>query len=252
MIAEEQDQCVAVSIVIPCYHEAGAIASLAGQLSAVQQKFAGQFDLEFVLVDDGSRDDTFSEMTEHFGDKNNVTLIRHLQNRGVAAAILTGLNAARSEIVVSMDSDCTYDPLTIDELILALDAKTVMVTASPYHPLGRVVGVPRWRLLLSQRASRMYRRRLNINLYTYTSCFRAYRRSQFINMELSDGGFVGIAEMLWLAAKDGGRIVEIPAELKTRQIGYSKLKTVPVIRKHLALMRRIRRAGKTRTPRIAA
>jgi dolichol-phosphate mannosyltransferase len=234
-------------VIVPCFNEGGTIAALSQKLMEFNAKFFGRFDSRFILVDDGSSDSTHRELLEHFGGRQGFLIIRHGENRGIAAAIMTGMRAAETEIVVSIDSDCTYDPLQIDRLLEKFDEQTAMVTASPYHPRGRVIGVPKWRLWLSRQASRKYRKAIGAPLHTFTSCFRAYRRSFFHDMELHDGGFVGIAEMLWLTIRRGGVVVEVPAELSTRKLGFSKLRTIPVIRKHLTLLRRIQRTPTAQT-----
>ncbi|MBJ6923090.1 glycosyltransferase family protein, partial [Vibrio cholerae] len=71
-----------------------------------------------------------------------------------------------------------------------------MITASPYHPEGGVRNVPGWRLLLSKGAAFAYRLVLRSNLSTYTSCFRVYRKTAVANIEIENGGFLGVAEML--------------------------------------------------------
>ncbi len=230
-----------ISVIVPCFNESGTITALSGRLAEFRQKFRSVLNAEFIFVDDGSSDSTATELEAEFGDHLDCQIIRHPSNRGIAAAIMTGILAAKNEVVVSMDSDCTYDPLTIDQLIAPLTGSVVLVTGSPYHPLGKVVGVPSWRLGLSRCASSLYRRSMGVALHTYTSCFRAYRRSFFLDMHLEESGFVGIAELLWQTACRGGEIVEVPAVLSTRKIGHSKLKTIPVIRKHLSFIRRIRR-----------
>lgn len=230
-----------ISVVVPCFNEGGTIVALQNKLQEFETKFGKRFDTQFLLVDDGSTDSTHHELMQHFGGRKGFLIIRHGNNRGIAAAIMTGIQMASTEIVVSMDSDCTYDPLHVDRLVDCIDENTVMVTASPYHPEGRVVGVPKWRLWLSRQASRKYQKATGAPLHTFTSCFRAYRRKFYENMELQEGGFVGIAEMLWLTLRSGGKVVEVPAELSTRKLGFSKLRTIPVIRKHLSLLRRIHR-----------
>ncbi len=245
-MAERPELCTQqVSVVVPCYNECDGIESLAQTLDKCREKFSHRFSTHFILVNDGSTDNTHSLLIKHFGGRDGFLIINHGINRGIAAAIMTGIRASRSDVVVSMDSDCTYDPLTLDQLVDAMSDDIAMVTASPYHPHGRVVGVPAWRLWLSRQASKRYQKALGLHLHTYTSCFRAYRRSFFLDMELCDGGFVGIAEMLWLTARRGGKIVEVPAELTTRKVGFSKLRTFPVIKKHLALLRRIHRTPMT-------
>ena len=82
-----------------------------------------------------------------------------------------------TDVVCSMDCDCTYDPHELGSMIPLLADDVDVVTASPYHPLGTVRNVPRWRLFLSKSLSRLYRVVLRQKLYTYTSCFRVYRRA---------------------------------------------------------------------------
>ena len=83
--------------------------------------------------------------------------IRHPENRGVAAAIMTGIRNAPTEIVCSIDCDCSYDPSTLARMIPLLQ-NADMVTASPYHPQGSVRNVPGWRLVLSKTLSRSLQR----------------------------------------------------------------------------------------------
>ena len=81
-------------------------------------------------------------------------------------------------------------------MIPLLGPDVSVVTASPYHPQGRVKNVPSWRLGLSRGASFLYRRVFRQQLHTYTSCFRVYRRSALQGLEIDEGGFLGVAEML--------------------------------------------------------
>jgi hypothetical protein len=111
-----------------------------------------------------------------------------------------------------------------------------LVTGSPYHPLGKVRDVPRWRLTLSKVASSLYRRVLRNKLYTYTSCFRVYRRSAILNLDLKQNGFLGIAELIVKLDLQGSVIVECPASLEGRVSGTSKMKIIRVIAGHLCLL----------------
>src|SRR5512143_2508186 len=92
------------------------------------------------------------------GHRADCLTIRHTENRGVADAILTGLVAAPTELVCSIDADCTYDPQQLESILPPLVDGAALVTASPYHPEGRVRNVPEWRLVLSRTLSHIYRR----------------------------------------------------------------------------------------------
>ena len=232
-------QIAIISLVVPCFNESDGLDQLVERLKTVRTAFSEQIDLQVVLVDDGSSDGTAEGLEQRFGHLDWAKVIRHLSNRGLAAAILTGINASSSELVASMDADCTYDPMQIMELWKVMGQETAIVTASPYHPLGLVEGVPAWRLLLSKTASFGYGWLTRTPVCTYTSCFRVYRRKWVAGMSLRNEGFVGIAEMLWDVSRRGGTIAEAPAKLTSRRIGFSKMKTLPVIMTHLQLMTRI-------------
>jgi polysaccharide deacetylase family protein (PEP-CTERM system associated) len=238
-LASRTGRKTAVSIVAPCFNEELALPYLANTLEGVREKLAGQYDLQFVLVDDGSSDRTWPSMEKIFGKSADVKLVRHEVNRGVAAAILTGIRAADADVVCSIDCDCTYDPLELERMIPLLTADAAMVTASPYHPQGGVRNVPGWRLVLSRGASWLYRRTLRQKLSTYTSCFRVYRKSAVAEMKIDEPGFLGVAEILGRVDLAGGRIVEFPAVLDSRIIGRSKMKTVRTILGHLKLLSKL-------------
>ena len=192
----------------------------------------------FLFVDDRSTDRTWDVMHEVFGAKPNCRFVRHEKNSGVSAAILTGIKHAETEIVCSMDCDCSYDPVELKRMIPLLTDDVDLVTASPYHPKGRVKNVPGWRLLLSKGLSLMYRIVLPTRLHTWTSCFRIYRKSVIEQLPLVENGFLGTAELVAHLALRGRRIVEHPATLEVRIFGDSKMKTCRTIRGHLRLIAR--------------
>ncbi len=228
-----------ISIVIPCYNEERSLAFLENTLNEVAGQLGDKYSIQYVLVDDCSTDGTWASLQARFGERSDCTLVHHEVNQGVAGAILTGIKRAPTEVVCSMDADCTYDPLQLKKLIPMLRGDVVMVTASPYHPDGEVVGVPSWRLFLSKNLSRLYGTVLHHRFATYTSCFRAYKKSAVEHMRLTDTGFLGVAEMLILLDLSGAQLAECPATLETRILGASKLKTARTIAGHLRLLAQI-------------
>jgi polysaccharide deacetylase family protein (PEP-CTERM system associated) len=225
-----------VSIVIPCYNEEESLPYLSNTLRAVEGNMIEHgYQPNVIFVDDRSKDETFASLNELFGSDPNVTILRHETNQGVAAGIMTGIAAAPTEIVCSMDCDCTYDPHELVNMLPKIEGAD-LVTASPYHKDGGVRNVPGWRLFLSRGASFLYRRVLRSKLDTYTSCFRVYRRSSFVDLELQESGFLGVAEMLGRVDLSGGKIVEFPAVLEVRLFGISKMKTAKTIIGHLKLL----------------
>jgi glycosyltransferase involved in cell wall biosynthesis len=230
----------AVSVVVPVCNEEDNLPGLLRAMDGLAVQLRDRYELELVLVDDGSRDGSWRVMQELAVPRARTQILRHEHNRGIAAAIATGLRAARSETVVSIDCDCSYDPAEIGALV-ALLADADVVTASPYHPQGKVRNVPRWRLVLSRTLSWLYRRATGGRLHTWTSCFRAYRKSAVQDIQVDHQGFLGIAEFLVRAVARGLRVVEYPAMLESRLLGHSKLKTLRTIRGHLGLLWQIRR-----------
>jgi polysaccharide deacetylase family protein (PEP-CTERM system associated) len=228
-----------ISIVVPCYNEEPTLPYLANTLKGVEANLNENYQTEFIFVDDASKDQTFDKLNELFGKSENVKIIRHETNKGVAAGIMTGINAAETEIVCSMDCDCTYDPHELENMIPLLGDGVDMVTASPYHKSGGVRNVPEWRLFLSKGASFLYRRALRSKLDTYTSCFRVYRRSAVVDLEIKEKGFLGVAELLGKLDLKGGKILEHPAVLEVRLFGFSKMKTARTIFGHLKLLSRL-------------
>ena len=245
-----------VSVVVPLYNESANVGYLARTLACLTDHVRDRLDLHFVLVDDGSEDATWEALEAHFAARDDVRLVRHERNRGVAAAILTGIRHAETEIVCSIDADCSYDPYLLPRMVESLgDAD--MLTASPYHPDGAALNVPRWRLVLSRTLSRMYGAVSGAGLSTYTSCCRVYRRRRFESLVLRHGDFLGIAEMLVETVLAGGVVREIPATLESRLLGRSKMRTLRMIVSHLRYLlelalRRIRGRHPRRDPLVPA
>ncbi|HHI78998.1 MAG TPA: DUF3473 domain-containing protein [Planctomycetes bacterium] len=232
-----EEEVTPVSVVIPLYQEEPTISYLHRSLNELEARGKERYSFDFILVDDGSKDGTFEALQKEFGEKEGFQILKHPHNKGVAAAILTGLHAAKNEIVCSMDCDCSYDPALLLDMIPELQDAD-LVTASPYHPQGEVFNVPGWRLLLSKNLSRLYNLVLRARLHTYTSCFRVYRKSKVISLNPSHSDFLGIAEHLLLVIQKGGRVKEHPATLESRLLGVSKMKTIRTIFGHLKLLGR--------------
>lgn len=223
-----------LTVVVPLKDEEEGLQALAEALDRLAADL-GTAPPAFVLVDDGSVDRTWELLQQRYGARPDVQLCRHEHNRGIAAAIQTGLRAARTELVASIDGDLSYDPRELPAMVAAA-THADLVTASPYHPRGGVAGVPAWRLLLSKTLSRAYRLLLRSEVHTWTSCFRVYRRSFVADLPLVHERFLGTAELLVRVLRRGGRVVEHPCVLATRRFGQSKLKIGRTILGHVRLL----------------
>jgi dolichol-phosphate mannosyltransferase len=229
--SEQIENKQSVSIIVPCFNEAEGIESLKKKLLPVVEQLRFSRTTELIFVDDGSTDDTFLCLKQNFGQEAQI--VRHPRNRGLSAAISTGLTYSIGEIICTIDSDCTYDPQDLIELLKMMRSDVDVVTASPYHPQGSVKNVRAWRLFLSQGSSLIYRIVLPQKLYTYTSMFRAYRREVLETITISQPGFLGLVETLVEAILSGYKVVEYPTQLSSRVYGQSKLRVVRVIWSHL-------------------
>jgi dolichol-phosphate mannosyltransferase len=225
-------QRTSLAIVVPCYNELESITNLKTALRKVVGAFGDTIDVEIVIVDDGSQDGTLEGLRSALSDWNQVQLIAHVENQGIAAAVLTGMYASTSDVVCALDADCSFDPSELQKMFALLSPDVDVVTASPYHPNGQVLAVRDWRITLSRFASIMYRFVFRNQLFTYTSCCRVYRRECLEGLQLKHRGFVGITELLWKLDQKGCRIAEYPATLRSRTTGASKMRVLRVAGQH--------------------
>ena len=230
---------VPITVVIPCFNEELILPDRANTRRSVWTRLATRYDITWLFVDDASTDGTWEALQRVFSRRRDCRFVRHAVNQGVAGAMRTGLQHAQTEVVCSIDCDCTYDPHLLGEMVPLLTPDVDLVVASPYHPAGTVRNVPEWRLVLSRTLSRMYRLVLHHKLATYTSCFRVYRRSIVQQVEIHDTRFLGVAELVGRLDLAGGRIVEFPTTLQVRMLGRSKMKIVHTILGHLRLLARL-------------
>ncbi len=227
---------VGVTIVVPCFNEEASLALLKDRLAAARALLGPKYVVHLILVDDASTDDTRNQMCRLFAHEPNCTFLQHPVNLGLGAAILSGIRAARTEVVCSIDADCSYDACELEKLISLFKPNVDMVTASPYHPAGRVIDVPGWRLFFSRAASLMYRQILGQKLHTYTSCFRVYRRGSILKVHLRRHDFLAVAELIGKLDLQGAIVAECPATLRTRRYGRSKMNVARVLFGHFHLL----------------
>jgi polysaccharide deacetylase family protein (PEP-CTERM system associated) len=230
---------VPITVAVPCYNEEATLGYLGNTLAAFSEAMSDKYEPRFLFVDDGSKDRTWARLNELFGDRADCILVQHPKNRGVAAATLTGVRNATTNIVCVIDCDGTYDPLQLRNMIPMLADGVDIVTASPYHSEGEVLNLPAWRLVLSKGLSVIYRFVHHNKLATYTSCFRVYRRRTISEVVLRNEGFVGVSEILSRVDMQGGKVVECPAVMQVRLLGSSKMKVVKTIIGHLKLLRQL-------------
>lgn len=117
-----------ISVVIPVHNEGDNITHLLLETESVLQPL-GTFEL--IVVDDGSSDNTIKNLYPIFLEKPWLRIICHKKNMGQSMALLTGIKAARGEIIITMDGDGQNDPKDIPKLLNQM---------KPNHPFLLVTG----------------------------------------------------------------------------------------------------------------
>ena len=234
-----------LSVIVPCFNEEDNIQKLQSEFFPVVEKLINSTlpdgksisEVEVVFVDDGSRDNTLDALKTAFGSPASrqikVLIEKHGVNRGLGAALRTGFAASTGEIIVTTDSDGTYQFGAIPAMLDHLKKDVDIVTASPYHPNGEVVGVPAYRIFLSRGSSLLYRFLLSWRVHTYTALFRAYRREVIEKISFRADDYLGATELMVKAMLKGYKVDEYPAALHRRVFGVSKAKLVRTIISHL-------------------
>lgn len=222
-----------ISIIVPCYNEEEGIQNLIRLLSPVVTKLKKKYKVELLFIDDGSQDKTYEILSKNYKNRKDVKIIRHKKNMNLGAALKTGFRNCTGDIIANIDSDCTYPPKVILEMLDLMDSKTDIVTASPYHPKGKVENIPGYRLFLSRSISKIYDIILNKKIYTYTALVRLYKRHVIESIKVRSDNFLGVTEMLIFSLLKGYKIKEYPTTLHVRKFGSSKIKLVGVIKSHI-------------------
>jgi len=101
-----------LSVVIPAYNEENGIAEIIHRVLAVRDDLAkvGIGNLELLVVDDGSKDQTAQVTSGLAGELEGLRLIRHPKNKGYGAALKTGFSQSTGELIGFLDADGTYPP----------------------------------------------------------------------------------------------------------------------------------------------
>lgn len=220
-----------LTVILPFYDEAALLPAVPGLLARVRQALLGH-DVRLLAIDDGSTDGTGAGLDAIPG----LDVVHHPRNRGVGAAMATGIGNASGDAALVFDPDEAYAPDVLPRLVAALDGADV-ATASPYHPDGGVEGVGAFRLLLSRAASLLYRLRTRAPLRTFTCAVRAYRLPAAKGLLPAPEDFTAAAYLLAKALAAGLRVVEVPARLRVRRAGRSKMRILRTARAHLRLLR---------------
>src|SRR5881394_222011 len=126
-----------LSAVIPVYNSEGSLPELVRRLEPVLRAAADEF--EVVFVNDGSRDASWSVLTEAARLRPWIRTIDLMRNVGQHNALLCGIRAARCDVIVTLDDDLQNPPEEIPKLIAVLGPDVDVVYGAPEHEVhGRL------------------------------------------------------------------------------------------------------------------
>jgi glycosyltransferase involved in cell wall biosynthesis len=190
------------SIIIPAKNEAPALAVLLPKLKSFYK------DVEIIVVNDGSTDNTTSIATE-----NNVKLVSHPYSMGNGAAIKTGARNAQTETLIFMDADGQHEPKFIAELINKLEQGYEMVVGARSY--RSQAGKRRWlgNQLYNQIASLIVGNKVE----DLTSGFRVVDAKKFKSfLHLLPNGFSYPTTITMAFFRSGYPVAYVPIETKKR------------------------------------
>jgi glycosyltransferase involved in cell wall biosynthesis len=200
------------SIVVPFYNEAANVTPLYIRLTDVMEELDGPY--EMVFVDDGSSDDTPNTLYQICENDSRVRVIKLRRNFGQTAALKAGFDAARGDIIISMDGDLQHDPEEIPAFVAKLEEGYDIVSG------WRAQRRDRWltRRLPSRIANWMMAKLSGVAVHDFGTTFKAYRRETIQKLPLYGELHRFIPA---LAAWSGARITEIPINNPRRRNGKS-------------------------------
>lgn len=106
-----------ISYVFPIYNEAGNIDLLYKTIDKITKKIADQYDFEFIFINDASRDKSMELLRDLAEKDNRVVVLDFARNYGHQIAVTAGIDHARGDAVIIMDSDMQDPPRVSLELI---------------------------------------------------------------------------------------------------------------------------------------
>lgn len=205
-----------VTIIVPAYNEGAAFgASLTTLADYFAMHRGDEREFHYLIVDDGSSDETFESAQRFARWRDNVRVLRHERNRGLGAALRTAFAQTNTDLAVVLDADLSYSPAIAMDLVESLERENADIAlASAYMSGGSVVNVPFVRRVLSREANRLLSLATGGRYATLTCMVRAYRTEVAKRLEFCSDGMIAVPEMLLNALRQKLRVIERPATLE--------------------------------------
>jgi dolichol-phosphate mannosyltransferase len=235
---------------VPVYNEAPNIPTLYQAFGHLASELSQRFELHFLLVDDGSSDETV-ELARREARGLDVEVLQHGVNKGPGAAFATAFawlaaHAGERDWVITMEGDNTSRHELIKQMLTRAEEGFDAVFASPYMYGGGFTQTSFLRKLLSSGANLIVKDLLDIQgILTVSSFFRLYRMHVLARMQHVFGpgivervGFESMVEMVMKMAMMKITISEVAMLLdSSRRKGKSKMKIMRTIVGYLVLWR---------------
>ena len=202
-----------LSIVVPIYNEEGNIERLHGELTAALA--APGRDYEVIAINDGSQDGSYDRLNAVQARDPRWRIIHFRRNFGQTAAMAAGFDAARGQIVVTIDADLQNDPRDIQRLLDKFAEGYDIVSGWRQDRKESLI----LRRIPSALANRLISRSTGIKLHDYGCTLKAYHFDVVKGVQLYGELHRFIPA---LARQMGVRVAEIPVKDRARQWGSSK------------------------------
>ena len=224
----EDNSRIDISVVVPLYNEEESLAELHEWIVRVMGE--NGFSYEIVFVDDGSSDGSWEAVCRLKVRDPHVRGIRFRRNYGKSAALYCGFEAARGEVVITMDADLQDSPDEIPELYRMVAEQGYDLVSGwkkkRYDPLGKT--------LPSKFFNATARLASGIRLHDFNCGLKAYRRKVVKSIEV----YGEMHRFIPILAKQAGfrRIGEKVVEHHARKYGCSKFGLERTVKGYLDLI----------------
>ncbi len=206
-----------LSVVIPVYNEVEFVETLVQKVLAA----VPEIEKEILLVDDGSTDGT-RDLLKKMEDLPRIRVKLHEKNQGKGAALRTGFDMAKGEIVVIQDADLEYDPQDYPRLLAPiLEGKADVVYGSRFSgETHRVLFF--WHYVGNRLLTTLSNMFTNLNLTDMETCYEAFRTEILKSVRFRSNRFAFEPEFTAKMARGGYRIYETSISYHGRDYSEGK------------------------------
>lgn len=207
------------SIIVPTYNEKENISELFERIDSAMRS---DYEYEIIVVDDDSPDETWRIASE-YSDQYPVNVVRREGEKGLATAVLRGVEEASYEIEVVIDADLQHPPEKIPELVSKIENGADISIGSRYVKEGSSGDFGFFREMMSRGADFIAKTifRDVRDVSDIQTGFFAFRKKILDGMDLDPTGYKILLEILVQA--DYNRVEEVGYEFGDRKGGESKL-----------------------------